>query len=186
MNTTITGEWNPTLISPVRSTMMCSSIWGITERNMVGWDQISDSFPPKIRLYSLSDVLFQIAAGFTIAFREFMGTVPTLWDTIRKFKRDHPEVTNNLPAKKDTLFSFITDDNGNSYNGCHFWTNFEVRWGYTAIFSCLFSICSYTHSYLLSTGGYFTQIASLDLWRSNDYLKLFSYLDRSGGFFYER
>jgi alpha 1,2-mannosyltransferase len=56
-----------------------------------------------------------------------MGTVPTLWDTIRKFKRDHPEVTNNLPAKKDTLFSFITDDNGNSYNGCHFWTNFEVR-----------------------------------------------------------
>jgi alpha 1,2-mannosyltransferase len=24
------------------------------------------------------------------------------------------------------------------------------------------------------------------LWRSNDYLKLFSYLDRSGGFFYER
>ncbi|KAI8575194.1 hypothetical protein K450DRAFT_262968 [Umbelopsis ramanniana AG] len=92
--------------------------------------------------------------GFTIAFREFMGTIPSLWDTVRNFKRDYPEVADNLPARQDTLFKFITDDNGNTYNGCHFWTNFEI--------------------------------ASLDLWRSNDYLKLFSYLDRSGGFFYER
>ncbi|KAH8549321.1 nucleotide-diphospho-sugar transferase [Umbelopsis sp. PMI_123] len=92
--------------------------------------------------------------GFTIAFKEFMGTVPTLWDTIRNFKRDHPEVADGLPAKQDTLFSFITDNDGQTYNGCHFWTNFEI--------------------------------ASLDLWRSNDYLKLFGYLDRSGGFYYER
>ncbi|CAM0139111.1 unnamed protein product [Umbelopsis sp. WA50703] len=64
--------------------------------------------------------------GFTIAFREFMGTVPTLWDTIRSFKRDHPEVADKLPAKRDSLINFVTDDNGNTYNGCHFWTNFEV------------------------------------------------------------
>ncbi|KAJ2963263.1 hypothetical protein NQZ79_g1699 [Umbelopsis isabellina] len=92
--------------------------------------------------------------GFTIAFREFMGTVPTLWDTIRNFKKDHPEVADKLPAKGDSLIDFVTDDNGQTYNGCHFWTNFEI--------------------------------ASLDLWRSNDYLKFFGYLDRSGGFFYER
>lgn len=60
-----------------------------------------------------------------------MATVPTLWDTIRNFKRDYPEVANNLPAKQDTLFNFITDDNGKTYNGCHFWTNFEVGSGPT-------------------------------------------------------
>jgi len=64
--------------------------------------------------------------GFTIAFREFMGTIPSLWDTVLRFKRDHPEVADHLPAQKDTLFNFITDDNGNTYNCCHFWTNFEV------------------------------------------------------------
>lgn len=70
------------------------------------------------------------------------------------FKKEHPEVVSHWPAKKDSLIKFITDDKEESYNGCHFWTNFEI--------------------------------ASLDLWRSNDYLKLFNYLDQSGGFFYER
>ncbi|KAG1469083.1 hypothetical protein G6F56_003468 [Rhizopus delemar] len=80
--------------------------------------------------------------------------VPTLWQTIMNFKKEHPEVVSHWPAKKDSLIKFITDDKEESYNGCHFWTNFEI--------------------------------ASLDLWRSNDYLKLFNYLDQSGGFFYER
>lgn len=70
------------------------------------------------------------------------------------FKKEYPEVVSHWPSKKDSLVKFVTDDDGQSYNGCHFWTNFEI--------------------------------ASLDLWRSNDYLKLFGYLDRAGGFFYER
>lgn len=92
--------------------------------------------------------------GFTIAFREFIATVPTLWQTIMDFRRENPDVASRWPTKKDSLINFVTDDNGESYNGCHFWTNFEI--------------------------------ASLELWRSNDYLKLFSYLDQKGGFFYER
>ncbi|KAL0078764.1 nucleotide-diphospho-sugar transferase [Phycomyces blakesleeanus] len=92
--------------------------------------------------------------GFNIAFREFMATVPSLWGTIEAFKRDYPEVMEHLPVKEDSLWKFVTNDNGETYNSCHFWTNFEI--------------------------------ASLAVWRSNDYLKLFSYLDRSGGFFYER
>ncbi|KAL7318131.1 hypothetical protein PS15m_004392 [Mucor circinelloides] len=91
--------------------------------------------------------------GFTIAFREFLETVPTLWQTVMDFKRDYPDVASRWPSKKNSLEKFVTND-GNSYNGCHFWTNFEI--------------------------------ASLELWRSNDYLKLFSYLDQQGGFFYER
>ncbi|KAI7866522.1 nucleotide-diphospho-sugar transferase [Spinellus fusiger] len=92
--------------------------------------------------------------GFNIAFREFMATVPSLWNTIQKFKEEYPEVVENLPAKKDSLWKFVTSDNGKTYNSCHFWSNFEI--------------------------------GSLALWRSNDYLKLFNYLDQSGGFFYER
>lgn len=92
--------------------------------------------------------------GFTIAFKEFGATVSSLWKTVLDFEKAHPEVVEHSPAKEDSLWRFVTDDNGQSYNLCHFWTNFEI--------------------------------ASLDLWRSNDYLKFFHYLDRSGGFFYER
>lgn len=70
------------------------------------------------------------------------------------FKRDNPDVVSHWPQPKDSLFKFVTENGGETYNGCHFWTNFEI--------------------------------ASLELWRSNDYLKLFNYLDRQGGFFYER
>ncbi|KAI9499717.1 nucleotide-diphospho-sugar transferase [Zychaea mexicana] len=92
--------------------------------------------------------------GFNIAFREFGATVPSLWQTVKDFERDRPEVVKHWPIKEDSLYRFITDDDGGSYNLCHFWTNFEI--------------------------------ASLSLWRSNDYLKFFNYLDQSGGFFYER
>ncbi|ORX58720.1 glycosyl transferase [Hesseltinella vesiculosa] len=92
--------------------------------------------------------------GFTMTFTEYMDTVPTLWNTVKEFKSRYPEVVKNWPSKKDSLEQFVTSDDGETYNSCHFWSNFEI--------------------------------AALDLWRSNDYLKLFNYLDRSGGFFYER
>ena len=92
--------------------------------------------------------------GFNIAFREFGATVPSLWQTVMDFQRDRPEVVKHWPVREDSLWRFVTDNNGESYNLCHFWTNFEI--------------------------------ASLDLWRSNDYLKFFNYLDQTGGFFYER
>ncbi|CAO3645611.1 unnamed protein product [Cunninghamella blakesleeana] len=92
--------------------------------------------------------------GFNIAFREFMATIPSLWQTVLDFKRSHPEVMAKLPKEKDSLWDFVSSEDGSSYNSCHFWTNFEI--------------------------------ASLELWRSNEYLKYFNFLDRSGGFFYER
>ena len=92
--------------------------------------------------------------GFTITFIEYMSTIPSLWETVLGFQQDHPEVIARFPAKEKSLWDFITEDGGKSYNTCHFWTNFEI--------------------------------ASLDLWRSNEYLKFFNYLDESGGFYYER
>jgi alpha 1,2-mannosyltransferase len=90
--------------------------------------------------------------GFNIAYTEHMESVPSLWDTVLAFQRDHPKLTNSLP--KDNLIRFVTNDNGKTYNTCHFWSNFEI--------------------------------GDLSLWRSKEYLSLFDYLDKSGGFYYER
>lgn len=54
----------------------------------------------------------------------------------------------------ESLYRFVTDENGSEYNLCHFWTNFEI--------------------------------ARLDLWHTEAYQALFTYLDKTGGFFYER
>lgn len=50
--------------------------------------------------------------------------------------------------------AFLSEDGGETYNRCHFWSNFEI--------------------------------GSLALWRSDAYLAYFDYLDKAGGFFYER
>jgi alpha 1,2-mannosyltransferase len=97
-------------------------------------------------------LLTQNFIGFNIAYKEHIETVPTLWNTTLNFFKEHPEI--ELPPRNSTLWEFVTSDNGQTYNTCHFWSNFEI--------------------------------GDLSLWRSEAYLKLFDYLDRSGGFFYER
>ncbi|CCD24187.1 alpha-1,2-mannosyltransferase KRE2 NDAI_0C05280 [Naumovozyma dairenensis CBS 421] len=61
------------------------------------------------------------AYGFTITIHEYLSTIPTLWDTSKKFFEKHPDY-----LRKDNLMKFISDDGGKSYNLCHFWSNFEV------------------------------------------------------------
>lgn len=87
--------------------------------------------------------------GFTISLREFEKTIPSLWQHTKDFLKMHPEY-----VAENNLMEFISDDNGNHYNLCHFWLNFEV--------------------------------ASLNFWRSQAYRDYFDYLDKTGGFFYER
>lgn len=93
----------------------------------------------------------KIRYGFTIAMYEFQATIETLWETTKKFLKagDHKKY-----LAKDNLMSFLSNDNGESYNLCHFWSNFEI--------------------------------ADMDFWRDEAYFKYFEYLDKSGGFFYER
>ncbi|RLV84579.1 Glycolipid 2-alpha-mannosyltransferase 1 [Meyerozyma sp. JA9] len=89
------------------------------------------------------------AYGWTISLPEYIETIPTLWDTTKKFMAENPQFVH-----KNNMMDWISDDGGETYNKCHFWSNFEI--------------------------------ASLDLWRSEAYRKYFDYLDKAGGFFYER
>eukprot|EP00128_Syssomonas_multiformis_P011426 Colp12_sorted_trinity150504_noHs@18107 len=84
--------------------------------------------------------------GFVVTIRDYQDTIPTLWDTAIKWAEQ-----NN---KKPTWVDFFSDDEGSTYNGCHFWSNFEI--------------------------------GSLDFFRSDEYIDLFTQLDKSGGFYYER
>lgn len=59
--------------------------------------------------------------GFTIALRELPSTIENLWTTVRSFLADHKHYLSD-----DSLAEFISDDGLNSYNLCHFWSNFEI------------------------------------------------------------
>lgn len=61
--------------------------------------------------------------GFTISMRELPNTIETLWST-SKLYFDQPEIKSQLP--ENNLLQFVSDDDGDSYNLCHFWSNFEV------------------------------------------------------------
>ncbi|KAL1705570.1 glycosyltransferase family 15 protein [Schizophyllum commune] len=87
--------------------------------------------------------------AFTIAMYEFEATIPTLWSTVKDFIKEHPEY-----VAEDNAMGFLSDNNGDSYNLCHFWSNFEI--------------------------------ADLEFWRGPAYTAFFDYLDKRGGFYYER
>lgn len=59
--------------------------------------------------------------GFTISLPEYGKTIPTLWDTTKKFIDANPQY-----LASDNLIDFISIDDGHTYNGCHFWSNFEI------------------------------------------------------------
>lgn len=103
----------------------------------------------------IEEDLFKVMAdnqykyGFTIAMYEYHATIPTLWDTTMEFIKANPKYVH-----PNNLLDFISDNKGQTYNLCHFWSNFEI--------------------------------ADLDFWRSSAYREYFDYLDKQGGFFYER
>ncbi|KAJ7065565.1 glycosyltransferase family 15 protein [Mycena amicta] len=59
--------------------------------------------------------------GFTISLPEYGETISTLWAAVSEFVRDHPE-----HVVKDNAMGFLSDDGGETYNRCHFWSNFEI------------------------------------------------------------
>jgi len=62
-----------------------------------------------------------ITYGFTITLREIAETVPTLWSTVKEFMVDNPEY-----IAEDNAMAFLSDNGGDTYNMCHFWSNFEI------------------------------------------------------------
>ncbi|KAF9069600.1 glycosyltransferase family 15 protein [Rhodocollybia butyracea] len=87
--------------------------------------------------------------GFTVSLYEYEATIPTLWAAVKEFIQENPDL-----ITPENAMAFLSDDGGETYNRCHFWSNFEI--------------------------------GSLDLWRSEGYMKFFEHLDKKGGFYYER
>ncbi|PNY27158.1 Alpha-1,2 mannosyltransferase KTR1 [Tolypocladium capitatum] len=59
--------------------------------------------------------------SFVLSLYEYVETIKTLWDSTKKFIKNHPE-----HIAKDNSMGFLSDDNGDTYNNCHFWSNFEI------------------------------------------------------------
>lgn len=59
--------------------------------------------------------------GFTISLIEYEETIPTLWNAVKQFIKEYPQ---HIP--ENNLMKFISNDNGETYNLCHFWSNFEI------------------------------------------------------------
>ncbi|XP_006456474.1 hypothetical protein AGABI2DRAFT_211452 [Agaricus bisporus var. bisporus H97] len=83
--------------------------------------------------------------SFTITMYEFEATIPSLWGHVHDFIKEHPQY-----IAEDNAFGFMNKE-GDTYNLCHFWSNFEIAdmdfWrseAYSAFFD-----------YLDSKGGFY-------------------------------
>ncbi|GAA5895435.1 hypothetical protein JCM6882_006250 [Rhodosporidiobolus microsporus] len=59
--------------------------------------------------------------GFTISLYENRETIPTLWETTMDFVRQNEHF-----LARPNLMEWVSDDGNKTYNGCHFWSNFEI------------------------------------------------------------
>ncbi|KAJ8078792.1 hypothetical protein PM082_013075 [Marasmius tenuissimus] len=59
--------------------------------------------------------------GFTIILPEYGSTIRSLWRTVTEFIEKYPQY-----LAEDNAMDFISDDGGETYNRCHFWSNFEI------------------------------------------------------------
>jgi alpha 1,2-mannosyltransferase len=53
--------------------------------------------------------------SFTLSLYEYVETIPTLWDSTKKWMKDHPE-----HIVEGNSMAFLSDDGGENYNHCHF------------------------------------------------------------------
>lgn len=52
--------------------------------------------------------------SFVLSLYEYVETIPTLWESTKKFMKNHPE-----HIAKGNSMGFLSDDGGDSYNHCH-------------------------------------------------------------------
>lgn len=53
--------------------------------------------------------------SFVISLYEYAETIPTIWDSAKKFMKLHPE---HIP--EGNAMKWLSDDDGENYNNCHF------------------------------------------------------------------
>jgi len=59
--------------------------------------------------------------SFVLSLYEYVETIPTLWDSTKKWIKQHPQY-----VAEGNSMGFLSDDGGETYNHCHFWSNFEI------------------------------------------------------------
>lgn len=64
--------------------------------------------------------------SFIFALYEYHETIPTLYSAVQRYMNDYPGHTIHQ-TEQDTLWPFMIDPDTESYNNCHFWSNFQVR-----------------------------------------------------------
>ncbi|KAF5348300.1 hypothetical protein D9756_010537 [Leucocoprinus leucothites] len=129
-----TGESSLMSTSTVTSTRIRSCLWKRIIKPIVHGN------PAPLEIPCADHTL-----AFTITMYEYEATIPTLWKEVRDFQKLHPEY-----IAEDNALGFMSD-NGERYNLCHFWSNFEIAdmdfWrgeAYSAFFE-----------YLDSKGGFY-------------------------------
>jgi mannosyltransferase len=98
--------------------------------------------------------------GFVITIYEYVDTIPTLWRTAEQFFKQNPEY-----VAPNNALDFITDKKTLRRGDLVLDTNSD------------YNLCHFWSNF---------EIANLDFFRSERYVKFFEHLDKSGGFFYER
>lgn len=99
--------------------------------------------------------------GFVITIQEYDSTIPSLWPTVEKFMETYPELVHPNNSLK-----FITTNETSLTNG------FDM-----AESSSDYNLCHFWSNF---------EIGNLNFFRSEAYLKYFDFLDKTGGFYYER
>ncbi|KAL1944969.1 hypothetical protein VTO73DRAFT_2589 [Trametes versicolor] len=59
--------------------------------------------------------------GWTISPHEWPKTVTTLWDAVKEFVDQNPQY-----IAANNSMDYLSADGGDTYNMCHFWSNFEI------------------------------------------------------------
>lgn len=98
--------------------------------------------------------------GFTIAIPEYENTIPTLWDTVEGFMAEYPQ-----HLHPNNAIDFITTKDR------------DIFFHTVATSTSRYNMCHFWSNF---------EIANLDFFRSQAYADYFNYLDKAGGFYYER
>lgn len=99
--------------------------------------------------------------GFVTAIQEYENTIPTLWPTVEKFMQEYP----HLLHPNNAIKFLTTNETDITYNVPMIGSSTD------------YNLCHFWSNF---------EIGSLNFWRSEAYSKYFDYLDKSGGFYYER
>lgn len=98
--------------------------------------------------------------GFVLTIPEYINTVPTLWSTVKDFMKEYPQYIH-----PNSAIDFITTNDTDVFFNTHAISNSE------------YNLCHFWSNF---------EIGNLNFFRGEAYELYFNYLDKAGGFYYER